>query len=442
MTSAPVGPPAGPKAWPHPARAWWTVGVLTFAYIVSFVDRTAMSLLIGPIQADLRFNDVQLALLQGAAFGLFYTLMGLPLGWLADRVSRVRLIAAGVALWCLATAACGISRNFAQMFLARIGVGVGEAALSPAAVSLISDNFPSDRRGLPIAVYTMAVSLGAGLALVIGGLVIQAVNEAPAIHLPVLGELAGWQAVFIIIGLGGAILLPMLATVPEPERRNEKAPGSGEREAVGLWAFLLGNRRFFGVYYAGVAGCALLISGVMAWAPAFFMRAHGWTAPETGLRYGLVVMVFGPLGTIGAGYLATRLARRGLVGAPLIVCGAVMLLASPPLILAALASNGWAALAAFALATVFLAAPGGVAIQTLQDVCPNALRGRATALYFLSANIVGLTFGPLIAAALTVHVFGDPVDTGKSLAALSVMAGPITAALLFSALKPYRKLLS
>lgn len=248
-----------------PCRAWWTVGVLTFAYIVSFVDRTALSLLIGPIQADLEFSDIELALLHGAAFGIFYAIMGLPLGWLVDRLPRVPLIAAGVALWCLATAACGLSRTFGHMFVARIGVGVGEAVLSPAALSLISDNFPRERRGLPIAVYSMAASLGTGLALIIGGLLISAINSAPPIHLPLLGELAGWKAVFIIIGLGGAVLLPLLATVAEPPRRSETDTGTTAARG-GLWTFLIERRRFFGVYYAGVGACALLIYGIMAWA--------------------------------------------------------------------------------------------------------------------------------------------------------------------------------
>lgn len=430
--------------WPHPARAWWAVAVLTFAYIVSFIDRTAMSLLIEPIKADLNLSDVQIALLQGAAFGVFYTVMGLPLGWLADRKNRIRLIMVGATLWCLATALCGLARNFAQMFLARIGVGVGEAALSPSALSIISDNFPKERRGLPIAVYSMAVSLGTGLALVIGGGVIQMVNAAPPISLPVIGAVAGWQAVFIVIGLGGLTLIPLLATVREPARRNEDiAPGAGvsaEIEKPRLWPFLLANRDFFGRHYGGLAICSLLIAGVLSWAPAYFIRVHGWSAGETGLRYGLMFMICGPLGTVGAGYLSGVLARRGVRGAALMITGGGVLLATLPLALAGFAVDGWTALTWFSLAMVLFAAPGGVAVQALQEVCPNALRGQAAALYFFAANMIGMTFGPLIVATLTEQVFSDPMAIGKSLGVLAIVVGPVSGLILLSGYRGYRRM--
>ncbi|MGH8237396.1 MAG: MFS transporter, partial [Steroidobacteraceae bacterium] len=166
-----------PLAWPPPARAWWTVAVLTFTYIISFVDRTILGLLIEPIKVELSLNDTQIGLVQGMAFGLFYAVMGLPLGWLADRTSRRGLIAVGAALWCAATAACGLASSFVQLFLARIAVGVGEAALSPAAMSIISDSFPKERRAVPIGVYAAAAALGAGLALIVGGTVIQLVSN-------------------------------------------------------------------------------------------------------------------------------------------------------------------------------------------------------------------------------------------------------------------------
>ncbi len=428
--------------WPSPLRAWWGVTVLTIAYIISFVDRTAMSLLIEPIKADLHLSDMQIALLQGAAFGVFYTLMGLPLGWLADRMSRLRLIAIGATLWCLATAACGLSRTFGQMFLARIGVGVGEAALSPAALSTISDMFPKEKRGVPIAVYSMAVSLGAGLALVIGGAVIEMVSSAPPIYLPLIGELRTWQAVFMLIGFGGLVILPLLMTLREPARRNELAVAQPAGEEGRMWPYLVANRDFFIRHYGGVAICSLLIAGVLAWAPAYFMRAHGWTAGETGLRYGLMFMICGPIGTVGAAWLAGRLARKGVNGAALIVTGLGVALAAPPMAIAGFASDGWVALAWFAVAMVFFASPGGVAVQVLQEVCPNALRGRATALYFFSINIVGLTFGPLAVAWITESVFGDPMAVGKSLGILALCVSPLSGLVLLSGLKGYRRMIA
>lgn len=428
-----------PQAWPNPARAWWAVGVLTFAYIVSFIDRTAMSLLIEPIKADLNLSDVQIALLQGAAFGVFYTVMGLPLGWLADRKSRVKLIMIGAGLWCIATAMCGLSKNFVQMFMARIGVGVGEAALSPSALSIISDNFPKERRGLPIAIYSMAVSLGTGLALLIGGWVIQLITDAPPIVLPIIGVLAGWQAVFFIIGIGGIVLIPLMMTVKEPVRRNDDIIEM-PTERPKLWPFLFKNRDFFGRHYGGLAVCSLLIAGVLAWAPAYFIRVHGWTPAETGFRYGLMFMICGPLGTVGAGYLSGVLTRRGVRGAALMITGTGVLLATIPLAMAGFAADGWTALAWFCIAMVLFAAPGGVAVQALQEVCPNALRGQAAALYFFAANMIGMTFGPLIVATLTEKVFGNPMALGWSLGVLALVIGPISGLILLSGLKGYRRM--
>ena len=204
---------SGPLAWPSAARAWWTVAVLTLTYIVSFVDRTILGLLIEPIKTDLALTDTQIGLVQGLAFGLFYAVMGLPLGWLADRISRRGLIAIGAALWCAATAACGLASTFVQLFAARIGVGIGEAALSPAAMSMISDSFPKERRAVPIGVYAAAAAVGAGFALIVGGSVIQLVSHHDALVLPGIGEVARWQAAFIVVGLGGLVLLPFLASM-------------------------------------------------------------------------------------------------------------------------------------------------------------------------------------------------------------------------------------
>ena len=246
-----------PLAWPSPARAWWTVAVLTFTYIISFVDRTILGLLIEPIKVELSLNDTQIGLVQGMAFGLFYAAMGLPLGWLADRTSRRGLIAVGAALWCAATAACGLASSFVQLFLARIAVGVGEAALSPAAMSIISDSFPKERRAVPIGVYAAAAALGAGLALIVGGTVIQ------------LRSRIRWQAAFMFVGLGGLVLLPLLATVVEPARRNESALAVGPTR---IDHFIREHADFMVRHYVAVSLYSVVIYAVLSWVPALFIR--------------------------------------------------------------------------------------------------------------------------------------------------------------------------
>ena len=205
--------------YPDTGYSWYVVVVLTLAYTVSFIDRQIMALMVEPIRRDLGISDTQMSLLLGLAFAIFYTLLGIPIARLADRYSRRLIIASGITIWCLMTAACGLARNYTQLFAARIGVGVGEAALSPSALSMISDYFPKETRGRAVAFYTMGIAMGVGLAMIIGGQVIALVSAAPPVVLPVLGELYAWQTVFLVVGLPGLLMAVLMKTVKEPVRR-------------------------------------------------------------------------------------------------------------------------------------------------------------------------------------------------------------------------------
>lgn len=418
-------------------RAWWLVAVLTFAYIVSFVDRTVLSLLIEPIKADLGLSDTQIALVQGLAFGVFYAVMGLPLGWLADRVTRKWLVSVGATLWCLATAASGLAGNFVHLFLARVGVGVGEAALSPAALSLISDSFPRQRRALPIGVYAAAGAIGSGLALIAGGSVIRLVSSADSITWPLFGELRTWQVAFITIGIAGLVLLPLLASVREPLRRNEFAAHAGSHR---IGAFVRGNADFMVRHYVAVSGYSILIYAVLSWVPAHFIRVFGWSAADTGLRYGVLLLVFGGSGTLLGAALAAGLARRGVQHAAIRVTSFGMLAAGLLLAMAGWAGTPAAALAWYAPGLMCLTLPGGTAIQVVQEAVPNQLRGQASAIFYLMNSIVGLSLGPLCVALLTDYAFADPMAIGSSLALVSIMIGPAAAMVAFSTRRPFGRL--
>lgn len=204
------------SAYPEPRRAWGLVVVLTIAYAISFVDRQIISLMVEPIKAYLHLSDTQISLLMGPAFAVFYTIMGIPLGRVADKFNRRNLIVIGMTLWCLMTAASGLARNFAQLFVARMGIGVGEAALSPAALSMISDSFPPEKRTSPIGFYNSAIYIGSGLALVLGGVVIQIVTNSPPVNVPLVGELVPWQTTFIIVGLPGLIIAAIIGVRRQP----------------------------------------------------------------------------------------------------------------------------------------------------------------------------------------------------------------------------------
>lgn len=192
--------------YPRAGIAWYTVILLTIAYVFSFIDRYILGLLVEPIKLDMQLSDTQIGLLLGPAFAIFYATMGLPLGWLADRARRTFIVAAGITIWSLATAACGLAKNFAHLFAARIAVGVGEATLSPCALSMIADSFPEKRRGKPVAFYSAALSLGAGIASLAGASVLAWSSTVEQISLPILGDVKPWQLAFIVVGLPGLLI--------------------------------------------------------------------------------------------------------------------------------------------------------------------------------------------------------------------------------------------
>jgi MFS family permease len=202
-----------PTPWPSPLRAWYAVAVLVLAFVFSFIDRIVIALLVEPIKADLGISDFDIGLLQGFAFAIFYALLGIPIGRLSDRISRRGIIATGIAVWSLMTAACGLARSFFGLFLARVGVGVGEATLSPAAYSMISDYFPREKLGRALGVYQSGAMLGAGIAFLVGGAAVQLLSAYDGQVLPVLGPVRMWQLAFFAVGLPGLLIALLMLTV-------------------------------------------------------------------------------------------------------------------------------------------------------------------------------------------------------------------------------------
>jgi MFS family permease len=211
------------ETWPESPYAWYVTAFLTVSFALAYIDRQVIALLVGPIKADLGLNDVEVSLLGGFAFVLFYTIMGIPLGRLTDRTNRVRLIAVGIFFWSLMTMTCGLARSFTQLFLARVGVGVGEATLSPAALSIIADYFPPKKLGTATSVYLTGSWIGTGLAFILGGAVIDFVGDVDSVSMWILGDVKPWQLVFIVVGAPGTLLSLLTLTVREPHRRQRIA---------------------------------------------------------------------------------------------------------------------------------------------------------------------------------------------------------------------------
>ncbi|WP_275547132.1 MULTISPECIES: spinster family MFS transporter [unclassified Pseudomonas] len=425
------------NGYPSSTRAWVTVAILMVAYVLSFVDRQILNLLVEPIRRDLAINDTQMSLLMGLSFALFYTICGIPLGRVADTRSRRGLIAVGILFWSAATAACGMAKMYWQFLLCRIGVGVGEAALSPAAYSLIADSFPAERRATAISVYSMGVYLGSGLAFLVGGLVIQFASAQGDVTLPVLGEVRPWQLIFLILGVAGVLFTLLMLAVKEPARRGAGAGVAVPLSEVGR--YIRANRRTVLLHNFGFAGLAFAGYGSAAWVPTFYIRTYGWDAGQVGIVYGCIVAVFGCLGIVFGGRLADLMAKRGRSDANMRVglyaaLGALPLVALFPL----MDSAFWASV--LLAPTVFcLSMPFGVAPAAIQEIMPNSMRGQASAIYLFVITLFGLGVGPTAVALVTDFVFADDAALRYSLLIVTTLAVLTSVILLAKSLKPYRE---
>ncbi|ERI52621.1 MFS transporter [Pseudomonas sp. AOB-7] len=425
------------NGYPSSARAWVTVAILMVAYVLSFVDRQILNLLVEPIRRDLLINDTQMSLLMGLSFALFYTICGIPLGRVADTRSRRGLIAVGVLFWSAATAACGMAKLYWQFLLCRIGVGVGEAALSPAAYSLIADSFPAERRATAISVYSMGVYLGSGLAFLVGGLVIQFASAQGNVLLPVLGEVRPWQLIFLILGGAGVLFTLLMLAVKEPARR-----GAGAGVAVPLadvGRYIRANRRTVLLHNFGFAGLAFAGYGSAAWVPTFYIRTYGWDAGQVGIVYGCIVAVFGCLGIVFGGRLADWMAKRGRSDANMRVGLYAALGALPLVLLFPLMDTAFWASVLLAPTVFCLSMPFGVAPAAIQEIMPNSMRGQASAIYLFVITLIGLGIGPTAVALVTDFVFADDNALRYSLLIVTTLAVLMSIVLLGKSLKPYRE---
>jgi MFS family permease len=437
---------------PRPAASQgyrlYVVGVLFVAYVFSYVDRTILTLLVKPIRESLRISDTQVSLLHGLAFAIFYTVLGIPIARLADRANRVRIIATGIVVWSAMTALCGLARNFWQLFLARVGVGVGEAALSPAAYSILGDYYRGPALARALSLYTSAIYIGAGLALMIGGALIASVQP---MHLPVVGRLEPWQVVFLFVGLPGLLVALLMRTVREPPRTALATRGGAGRQggeapdsSPGLplpevLRYLRTHAGAYGLLIVAFSVAALLWNGAMAWIPTFFIRQHGWTPAEVGLRFGPVLLVCGTAGVIFGGLLGGWFAARGYRDANPRVGLVSAALILPAGLLAPTLDGAGASLAAFAVFCFAGSMPYGAAGAALTEITPNQMRAQVIALYFLVQNLAGIGLGPTVVAVLTDRLFGDDLAVGQSLMVVTAVAAPLSLLLVGLSLKPFRR---
>ncbi|VVP79073.1 Putative sialic acid transporter [Pseudomonas fluorescens] len=422
---------------------WYVVGLCMVAYIFSFVDRQILALMIEPIKADLQISDTQFSLLHGLAFSLFYAFMGMPIAYLADRFSRPKIIAVGVVFWSLATAACGLSKNFLHMFLARIGVGVGEAALSPSAYSMFSDMFPKEKLGRAVGIYSIGSFVGGGLAFLVGGYVIAMLKDMNTIEVAFLGAMKAWQLAFFIVGLPGIVVgLLIWLTVRDPARKGLQVDAQGRPKKVALgdgMRFLGRHRATFTCHYLGFSFYAMVLFCMMSWSPALYIRKFGLTPVEAGYMLGTVLLLANTAGVLFGGWLTDLLAKRGHQDAAMRtgVIGAIGM--AVPAVLFPQVDSLWLSVTLLVPAMFFASFPMPASTAAMQILAPNQVRAQVSAVFLLISNLLGLGLGTTLVALLTDRYFGSPAAVGSSMSLVIVGASALTVLLLWRGCGHFRE---
>ncbi len=428
------------NGYPRPAYAWYMVILLLVIYTFSFIDRQILGLLGPAIKADFGISDTQFGLLTGFAFAVFYTVFGLFCARIADSKSRRWLIAIGLFLWSLMTAASSLARNFTSLFLLRMGVGIGEATLAPAANSILADSFPKKRLATALSVYSMGIPVGSALAFIVGGAVIDLAESLPDVEIPGFGMMGSWQKAFLMVGVPGILLTLLMLTVKEPSRKGATQAGASipVRDVV---QHVKDRFRAYAGICLGVSCVAALGFGTLSFLAFFFHRYHGLAPGEVGKIFGTISLFTGPAGLLLGGFLADHWLGQGKKDAHVraLLVAPIGYLA-PSLILPFITdtTTAWWVLG---FSNLFINLPSGIAFASLQIITPNQMRGQVIAMYVLCTSIIGYGAGPLLIGAFTDHLFGDEMMLNYSLALVAAITTPACIGLLLWGRKAYAKAL-
>ena len=430
--------------YPSLTHANYALGLLFVTYLLSFLDRQVLTLLVGPIREQFGLSDFQFSLLQGAAFAVTYTIAGIPLGRLADRYSRRWIIAGSIFSWSVMTCACGWAKSYSQLFLARMGVGIGEAGLSPAAYSIITDSYHPDHMGYALSFYKMGVTVGGGLALVLGGMIYDFYLAQPSIEWPLLGELKPWQATLITAGLPGFVLCILMGTIQEPSRKGVAISKTSATDAqrsfpfMTVIRFLWQRKRLYGVLFLGSSFLSIANYGSAAWYPEMLARNYGLSKSETGSAFGMIYLIAGTIGVMAGPFLASRLQRAGYADANVRTVLIASIVSILPATLAPLMGSAESTLLVL-WPTVFISMTYlGIMAVSFQLITPNEMRGQTTAIYIFVTNIMGMAVGTSVLAGFTDFLFQDDLALPYSIAAVNAVFYPLAAALFWYCLPAYR----
>ncbi len=424
MKPRPVPPPmrrtaAGSAAlgYPEPATGWYIAATLFLATVFAYLDRGIIGVIVQPLRAEFRISDTDVSLLHGLAFSICYAFAALPLGWLADRYNRRNLAVFGVVVWSAMTVLCGFAHSFAQLFMARIGVGLGEAAIIPAANSILADCFSPERRGRPMGLLVAGASVGGALSNLGAGLLLMSFAGRTAVYVPLIGELAPWRLVFIAAGLPGLAVALLMLTFREPARLSVTAESyDAVSKDGGFLGYAGRHARVFAGVYLTISMVFLLSNASSAWVAVALIRKYGMSEAHAGILSGFGKLAANGLGAFAGGLLGDlmvgRNARLGrlrvvLVAYPLVPIGGVVMLVAPSAV-------GY--LIGFIVAAAAMALASGVSYAIVHEVAPAKFRGISIAWCLFSSNLLGLGLGPSLVAVVNDRIFGDDRMIAQALA--------------------------
>ena len=419
----------------HTRASWWALIVLTATYTFSFIDRQIINLLVDPIRTDLSLSDSQVSFLQGLAFVLPYVILSIPLGRIVDRANRIRVLVIGILVWTVSCVTCGLAKNFWQLGVARMGVGAGEASVTPASWSLLADYFPEDRRALPVSIFLMGPYLGAGLSLILGAEVVGWASGLGSIELPVIGAVAPWQLTFMLVALPGLLMVFLLPLLKEPPRTQRLTETTDPLSWGDVASYVWPRRGVFGAYLLGAPFIVLVLYALQAWVPSLLIRVHGLEIVDAGRYYGAIALLAGSAGVLSGPVAARWLATRTDPSrAPLITSIWSTCLLIPVLVGAGLAESLSWALVLITGASYLVTFPLALFATGLQSASPNEMRGLMAGCFVLSTNLIGLALGPTSVALASDYIFESTQAVGSSLALVGATVLPMAVLLLWRGL--------
>jgi MFS family permease len=445
-----AGAVASTAPWPSRRVAYYTLFVLILCLTSNQLDVNIVPYLAATIKADLHLSDTYLSLLLGASFGLFYTLVGLPIAYFVDRFSRRWILALGIATWNLGTALCGIAQNFTQLFVARFLVGAGEGVNGPTSYSIVADLFPREKMPRAVAFLQLGSVVGPALALLLGAWLLHLFLGMRPIRAP-FGLIHGWQLIFLLIGLPSVLIAVLiLTTVPEPARRvihdqmaQLRGPTAVKGSGLIAWfkdygvaiRYMSLHWTVFAPLFGSLLAGAFSI-GALSWGPIFYSRTYGWGPARLAGLQGIAQLIIVPLGLVVSVTLAEHFSRQRRSDSAMRVYVIARLLALPG-IFNVLMPTPWLAFGLGTISYFTIGMAGTAQNAALQIVTPAELRGKVTALYLFIYAVVGVAFAPLVNALITDYVLHNESLIRWAIFWPTIVGGPLSLLIAWLGVRPY-----